>query len=161
MKFRGDEKKVWSSFGLKQPQQALPVKHTHTLLLAHGVNYLSVCLWLPLRAALSHEQVLCGPELLPGSSVCLLQSVAAATSLRAETSFSIVLMLLTDVALFVLGDSVAFVPFYSRRGDSLKIFILTDYQSDGETRSQQFLLVPMFCFFFFPQKETQILWLVK
>lgn len=61
----------WSS-----PNPWSPVK---TLLLAHGPNYLSVCLWLPLRAAVSRAQVLCGPKLLtdthplpPPPSVCVL-----------------------------------------------------------------------------------------
>lgn len=46
------------------PNPWSPAAAVKTLLLAHGPNYLSVCLWLPLRAAVSRAQVLCGPELL-------------------------------------------------------------------------------------------------
>lgn len=46
------------------PNPWSPAAAVKTLLLAHGPNYLSVCLWLPLRAAVSRAQVLCGPKLL-------------------------------------------------------------------------------------------------
>lgn len=140
------KRELQSSFGLKQPQTPYTTpphshRHTHTLnpcsrtaavetlLLAHGLNYLSVCLWLPLRAVVSRAQVLCGPELLTDTpppppsppSVCVLSH----SSLHSKPRYCRCLRVDTDSVLFydrsqvppfrLLASSAAFFLFHPRR----------------------------------------------
>lgn len=127
------------------PNPWSPAAAVKTLLLAHGPNYLSVCLWLPLRAAVSRAQVLCGPELLTDTpptptSLCLCPlTQQPSLSLSRSSSRTV-----TDSALFcrrshapplphrhpsVSRASFAFFSVLSGpRRHSFKIFILTGYQ---------------------------------